>query len=48
MNRELTEQLKEALKAYGRRNQAFPDHFILYRDGVGDAMREAVLKTEVV
>jgi len=25
----------------------FPEHFIIYRDGVGDGMREQVLEEEV-
>jgi aubergine-like protein len=49
VNKELTDNLKCALKSYSERHpkKLYPDHFIIYRDGVGDGMRQQVLATEV-
>jgi len=49
VNLELTEILKTALKSYAQRHpkKLYPDHFIIYRDGVGDAMRQQVLQKEI-
>jgi hypothetical protein len=45
ITKELTDSLKYALMSYSKRHpkQLYPDHFIIYRDGVGDAMRQQVL-----
>ena len=41
--------MKYALKSYSERHpkKLYPDHFIIYRDGVGDAMRQQVLQQEI-
>jgi aubergine-like protein len=45
----LTTALKAALQSFSERHpkKAFPDHFIIYRDGVGDAMRRQILIKEI-
>ncbi len=45
VNKELTTALKAALNSYSNQHpkKLNPDHFIIYRDGVGDAMRKQVL-----
>lgn len=43
----LKEALKNALEAFAENNKTYPEHFILYRDGVGDAMRMMVIQQEV-
>jgi hypothetical protein len=45
----LTAGLSKAFEAYRGRNDEdkLPEHIIIYRDGVGDAMRKQVLKTEI-
>ena len=42
VNKELTVALKNAMESFVERNakHELPDHFIIYRDGVGDAMRK--------
>jgi aubergine-like protein len=42
VNKELTIALKNAMESFVERNskKELPDHFIIYRDGVGDAMRK--------
>lgn len=49
VNDKLTTVLKEALQIFAQRNpkKCYPDHFIIFRDGVGDAMRRQVLQHEV-
>jgi aubergine len=47
VGKQLKEALKKALDSYESRNKTLPEHLILYRDGVGDAMRKKVLKTEI-
>lgn len=45
---ELEQALVMAIKSYSQRcNNTNPEHFIIYRDGVGDAMRAQVLQTEI-
>jgi hypothetical protein len=40
--------MKEALDAFKQNhNGELPEHFIIYRDGVGDAMRQMVLEQEI-
>jgi hypothetical protein len=39
--------LKEAIEIYVERYKVYPDHFLIYRDGVGDAMRKQVIDEEV-
>lgn len=41
--------LKNALESFVERNPkgSLPEHFIIYRDGVGDAMRKQVLQKEI-
>ena len=39
VDKQLKEALKRALGCFEERHKDYPDHFILYRDGVGDAMR---------
>jgi aubergine len=43
VDKQLKDAIKRALGAFHDRHEAFPDHFIIYRDGVGDAMRRQVL-----
>lgn len=49
VNLELTDILKTSLQSYAQRHpkKLYPDHFIIYRDGVGDAMRQQVLQKEI-
>jgi len=37
----------DALKEYERFNNAKVEHIIIYRDGVGDAMRDQVKRAEI-
>mmetsp|Transcript_8381 Transcript_8381/g.11013 ORF Transcript_8381/g.11013 Transcript_8381/m.11013 type:complete len:160 (-) Transcript_8381:372-851(-) len=37
----------DALKEYERVNKAAVEHIIIYRDGVGDAMRDQIKDTEI-
>jgi len=39
----LKDAIKRAMGVFSERHQDFPEHFIIYRDGVGDAMRRQVL-----
>ena len=39
VDKQLKEAMKTALGCFSERHQTLPDHLILYRDGVGDAMR---------
>lgn len=39
VNKQLKDAIKRALGAFGERHKDYPEHFIIYRDGVGDAMR---------
>ena len=43
----LKEALKRAIAVFMDRNEQRPEHFIVYRDGVGDAMRRQVLQHEI-
>ena len=44
----MKDALKNAIRIFaGFHNKEFPTNFILYRDGVGDAMRDQVLSTEI-
>ena len=48
VDKQLKDALKRAMSCFAERQGDVPDHFILYRDGVGDAMRRQVLQTEIV
>lgn len=37
--------MKEALRAYFEKNDALPERIIVYRDGVGDGMLGAVVRS---
>ena len=48
VSEELTEIFVKALDTFAKQNKReLPDHFIIYRDGVGDAMRSQVLDYEI-
>jgi aubergine-like protein len=47
VDKQLKDALKRALGCFEERHKDYPDHFILYRDGVGDAMRRQVLQKEI-
>lgn len=47
VDRQLKESLKRALGCFEDRHGDYPDHFVIYRDGVGDAMRRQVLQKEI-
>ena len=44
---QLKEAIKRSLQCFADRNGDYPEHFIIYRDGVGDGMRRQVLQAEV-
>lgn len=44
---QLKGSIKAALEAFAQNHNQYPDHFIIFRDGVGDAMRAQVLNHEV-
>jgi len=43
----LKDAIKRALACFQEKHGDYPQHFIIYRDGVGDAMRRQVLQEEV-
>jgi hypothetical protein len=43
----LKDCIKRALACFDDNHGDYPEHFIIYRDGVGDAMRRQVLQEEV-
>jgi aubergine-like protein len=43
VGKNLCNALKNAFLAYQRNNGRYPEHIILYRDGVGDSMRKQVM-----
>jgi len=49
VDKKLSDSLRAALESYKKLHplKQYPDHFILYRDGVGDAMRKMVLDKEI-
>lgn len=47
VDQKLKEALKRALGCFEDRHGDYPDHFVIYRDGVGDAMRRQVLQKEI-
>lgn len=48
MNTELDRLFKCAIDAFSEKNNnEYPDHIIVYRDGVGDAMRQQVMESEI-
>jgi aubergine-like protein len=49
VSNQLTNALKQALESFSNRHpkKLLPEHFIFYRDGVGDAMRKQVLQKEI-
>jgi Piwi domain len=44
---QLKDAIKRALGCFADKCGDYPDHFIIYRDGVGDGMRRQVLQQEV-
>jgi aubergine-like protein len=44
---QLKELIKKALNYFVERHGDLPEHFIIYRDGVGDGMRRQVLDKEI-
>lgn len=49
MNKQLKDALNMSMLSFkkNQKNGELPDHFIIYRDGVGDAMRKQVMDCEV-
>jgi len=47
VNKQLKDAIKRSLACFADRHGDFPEHFIIYRDGVGDGMRRQVLLEEV-
>jgi hypothetical protein len=47
VDKQLKDALKRAMSCFSERHSDYPDHFIIYRDGVGDAMRRQVLQKEI-
>ena len=48
VQKNMQEALKKAMQVFARNHKnEFPTNFIIYRDGVGDAMRDQVLSTEI-
>lgn len=47
VDKQLKDSIKRALGCFEERHGDYPDHFIIYRDGVGDAMRRQVLQKEI-
>lgn len=44
----MKDALKNAIQVFSEfHNKEFPTNFVIYRDGVGDAMRDQVLATEI-
>ena len=44
----MKQSIEEAIDLFSKsHNGEFPEHFIIFRDGVGDAMREQVLREEI-
>lgn len=44
----MKQSIEEAIRLFATsHNGEFPEHFIIFRDGVGDAMREQVLRQEI-
>lgn len=40
VNKQLKDAIKRSLGCFAERHGDFPEHFIIYRDGVGDGMRK--------
>jgi hypothetical protein len=47
VSNQLKDAIKRALGCFADIHKDYPEHFIIYRDGVGDAMRRQVLQEEV-
>lgn len=47
VDKQLKDAVKRAIVCFEDRNDSKPEHFIIYRDGVGDAMRRQVLQKEI-
>lgn len=49
VDKNLGQAFKEAIDVFKEKHSSknYPDHFIIYRDGVGDAMRRQVIEAEV-
>mmetsp|Transcript_55466 Transcript_55466/g.76274 ORF Transcript_55466/g.76274 Transcript_55466/m.76274 type:complete len:82 (-) Transcript_55466:519-764(-) len=44
----MKQSIAEAIQLFAKSHDGeFPEHFIIFRDGVGDAMREQVLNQEI-
>jgi len=48
VNKQLKDAIKRSLGHFSEQHGDYPEHFIIYRDGVGDGMRRQVLQQEVV
>lgn len=47
VDKQLKDAIRRALEAFDSVQGHLPEHFIVYRDGVGDAMRRQVLQMEI-
>ena len=47
VEQKLDQSMKEALDSYQRRNQTLPNKIIIYRDGVGEGMRDEIIEKEI-
>lgn len=47
VDKQLKESLKRAIVCFEDHHESRPEHFIIFRDGVGDAMRRQVLQKEI-
>ncbi|CDW88329.1 piwi-like protein 1 [Stylonychia lemnae] len=47
VSKQLKALIKQALQSYENLNDSYPEHIIIYRDGVGDQQRRDVLQSEV-
>lgn len=48
VNSKLTDALRRAIETFAEHSElhAYPQHFIIYRDGVGDSMQQQIISTE--
>ena len=47
VEQKLDQSMKEALDSYQKRNNTLPNKIIIYRDGVGEGMRDEIIDKEV-
>jgi len=47
VEQKLDQSMKEALDSYQRRNNDLPNKIIIYRDGVGEGMRDDIIDKEI-